>query len=68
MTKTERRTYLNHIKRLQERNRVLAEMLAVERIARRQAYAWYMQRLRSRVWFVFDLMLFGVMQQRKIKR
>jgi hypothetical protein len=59
-TPAERRMYLNHIRRLQERNRVLGEMLAAERIARQGAYAWYMKRLRSRLWSMFDLMLMGL--------
>lgn len=53
----ERRIYLNHIRRLQERNRVLAEMLADERTARRSAYKWYAKRLNSHVWILMDYML-----------
>jgi hypothetical protein len=56
-TPAERRIYLNHIRRLQERNRVLGEMLAVERIARQSAWAWYMKRAQSRAWLLTDYML-----------
>jgi hypothetical protein len=38
----------NHIARLQEQNRLLAECLADERQLRKQAYAWYQKRLKSR--------------------
>lgn len=51
------RIYLNHIRRLEARNRVLAEMLAVERIYRQQAYAWYSKRLRSRFLGLLDMAL-----------
>jgi hypothetical protein len=57
MSETERRTYLNHIRRLQERNLILGQMLAQERIAKQHAYAWYYKRLRSRFWSLMDLML-----------
>lgn len=57
-TKTERRVYLKHIARLEERNRVLAEMLVEERKMRRAAYGWYRGRLRSRIDTFFSAMLY----------
>lgn len=45
-----------HIARLQEQNRLLAECLAEERKKRKEAYAWYQKRLRSKFYSVLDLM------------
>jgi hypothetical protein len=59
VTETERRTYLNHIRRLEARNFVLGQMLAQERLARQNAYAWYSKRLRSRLWWMVDLIVDG---------
>lgn len=51
----------NHIRRLQERNKALAEMLAQERLARKRAYQHlrgarrdYEGRLASRFMWLFD--------------
>lgn len=57
MRDSEREVYLRHIARLQEQNRLLAEVVATERRARKQAYAWYFNRLRSRFWFIVDYIL-----------
>jgi hypothetical protein len=55
----EREHYIRHIKRLQEQNRLLAEVIASERKARKGAYAWYFNRLQSKFWFVVDYMLWS---------
>jgi hypothetical protein len=57
MNDHERRIYLNHIRRLQERSRMLGEMLAQERIARQHAYRWYSKRLQSPLSIIIDVML-----------
>ena len=57
MSSNERTVYLKHIERLQERNRLLSEVLADERRLRKAAYKWYEGRLRSRLWWFIDLML-----------
>jgi hypothetical protein len=60
VTNTERATYLRHIKRLQDDRALLTDMLVTERRLRRDAYKFYAKRLRSRFWFVMDLMTFGL--------
>lgn len=52
----ERQIYLRHIKRLQEQNRLLAEVIASERKLRKQAYSWYLRRLQSKWWSVIDIL------------
>lgn len=47
------RVYHNHIRRLQEQNRLLSEMLAQERKLRKEAYAWYQRRLDGKFWLVW---------------
>lgn len=61
------RVYLNHVRRLQARNRELAEMLAEERILRRQAYEWYEQRLMSRLWLLMDAVMITFTGQARSK-
>jgi hypothetical protein len=48
----------NHIARLQERNRVLAEMLAEERELRCHAYKWYIEKLNSKFWMFWAFAFF----------
>lgn len=45
---------LRQIKRLQDRNRLLAEVVADERRMRHAAYKWYQDRLASKWAFLFD--------------
>ena len=54
---TPEETYLKHIHRLQDQNRLLAECLADERQMRKEAYKWYQDRLNSRFWGLFDMMM-----------
>jgi len=51
-----------HIARLQEQNRLLAECLADERRLRKQAYAWYQKRLKSRWWSMLGMVVASVSQ------
>jgi hypothetical protein len=60
MSDHDRRVYLNHIRRLQEQNRLLAEMLTDERAYRKRAYDWYRGRLRHRWSWIVDIMLLGM--------
>lgn len=64
----ERAIYIRHIKRLREQNQLLAEVVATERKARKQAYAWYFARLNNRLLWLFDLMLIHMKQERMIPR
>ena len=57
VSKTERDIYLRHIIRLKDERDTLASMLVEERRMRKRAYAWYQERLRSRVWMWIDIML-----------
>lgn len=57
MSERDRLGYLNQIRRLQERNRLLAECLADERRLRKRAYKYYMDRLRSRFLRFMDMVM-----------
>lgn len=57
LSHTERRIYMNHIRRLQAENRVLREVLAVERVNRQIAFIKYWQRIRSRWYSTMDMLL-----------
>lgn len=48
------RIYLNHIRRLQEDNRVLSEMLVMERKARIADRQWYRNRVKSPLYLLID--------------
>jgi len=52
-----RNAYINQIKRLQERNNLLAEVLSEERKLRKNAYSWYMKRLGNKFLWIFDYIL-----------
>lgn len=66
MTETERRTYLNQIRRLQEQNTMLLATVHQERRWRQEAYSWYRKRLRSRFNWVFDYVIMMNEQHEKM--
>lgn len=68
MSDTERRTYLNHIRRLQEQNEMLLATVHQERRWRQEAYAWYRKRLRSRFFWFLDFAVMMQDQEQRTKR
>lgn len=55
---TKKQVYLNHIKRLEQQNRELVEMLLYERRLRIAAYAYYRKRLLSPLYRLIDMYAF----------
>lgn len=68
MSEKERAVYIRHIKRLREQNALLAEVVASERKLRKEAYAWYFNRLNSKLFWLYDLMLIHLKDERQRKR
>ncbi len=57
---TDQQIYLKQIKRLQEKNVLLAECLCEERQLRKGAYNWYQNRLKSKLSWITDYLYFSM--------
>jgi hypothetical protein len=58
ITGHERRVYLNHIRRLETDNRILASVIADERRYRINDAIQFRKRLKSKFWNLFDVFFY----------